>query len=154
MFGVHWPWLVRAELPTSPRSSCHQFQRTALGASGDATLFGAEHRMDQSQRAQLLLHVTLPSEEDCERLRVAVMRAAERSAESMGELRDAVRRFTVVLRDEGTTPERVLISLKSIIYNRSFPTIITHPTEWASGSRLHEKISTWCIEEYFSETPT
>ncbi|MEO7369020.1 MAG: hypothetical protein ABIZ36_13775 [Gemmatimonadaceae bacterium] len=69
----------------------------------------------------------------------------------MDELCEAVRAFTAELRDEGTNPEHVLIALKTVIYNRSFPAISTHPTEWASGSRLHEKISTWCIEEFFKE---
>ena len=69
----------------------------------------------------------------------------------MAALRAAVREFTVTLREQGTTPEHVLIALKNVIYNRSFPAIAVHPTEWASGTRLHEKISTWCIEEFFSE---
>ena len=107
--------------------------------------------MEELPRVPLLLHVPVPPAEQCEKLRVAVEQAAERSAESMAALRVAVREFTVVLRDEGTTPEHVLISLKNVIYNRSFPAIAVHPTEWASGTRLHEKISTWCIEEFFSE---
>ncbi|MEP6507752.1 MAG: hypothetical protein ABJC63_05955 [Gemmatimonadales bacterium] len=69
----------------------------------------------------------------------------------MAALKAAVGAFTSELRDEGTSPEHVLIALKTVIHNRSFPTISTHPTEWASGSRLHEKISTWCIEEFFKE---
>ncbi len=69
----------------------------------------------------------------------------------MDALREAVRDFTLVLKQDGTTPEHVLIALKNVIYNRSFPAIAVHPTEWASGTRLHEKISTWCIEEFFSE---
>lgn len=93
----------------------------------------------------------VPAAEQCEKLRIAVEQAAERSSESMAALRYAVREFTTVLRDEGTSPEQVLIALKSVIYNRSFPAIAVHPTEWASGTRLHERISTWCIEEFFSE---
>jgi hypothetical protein len=107
--------------------------------------------MDESPRIPLLLYVPVPSAEQCEKLRLAVEHAAGRSSESMRALRDAVREFTVVLRDQGTTPENVLIALKSVIYNRSFPAIAVHPTEWASGTRLHEKISTWCIEEFFRE---
>ena len=107
--------------------------------------------MDELPRLPLLLHVPVPPAEQCEKLRLAVEQAAERSAESMNALRAAVREFTLVLRDEGTTPEHVLIALKNVIYNRSFPAIAVHPTEWASGSRLHERISTWCIEEFFSE---
>ncbi len=107
--------------------------------------------MEELPRAPLLLHAPVPPAEQCERLRIAVLQAAERSAESMGELRAAVREFTLALREQGTTPEQVLIALKNVIYNRSFPAIAVHPTEWASGTRLHEKISTWCIEEFFSE---
>lgn len=77
--------------------------------------------------------------------------AAERSSASMEALREAVREFTLTLKQEGTTPEHVLIALKNVIYNRSFPAIAIHPTEWASGTRLHEKISSWCIEEFFRE---
>ena len=107
--------------------------------------------MDELPRLPLLLHVPVPPAEQCEKLRLAVEQAAERSAESMNALRAAVREFTLVLRDEGTTPEHVLIALKNVIYNRSFPAIAVHPTEWASGTRLHEKLSKWCIEEFFSE---
>ena len=107
--------------------------------------------MDEISRPPLLLHVPIPQAEQCEKLRVAVERAAERSSASMSALRAAVKEFTVALRDQGTTPEQVLISLKHVIYSRSFPAIAVHPTEWASGTRLHEKISTWCIEEFFSE---
>jgi len=107
--------------------------------------------MDETPRVPLLLYATAAPAEQCEKLRQAVEQAAGRSAESMRTLREAVREFTVVLRDKGTTPEHVLIALKSVIYNRSFPAIAIHPTEWASGTRLHEKISTWCIEEFFSE---
>jgi len=107
--------------------------------------------MDKTQRTAFSLQVPIPSEEHCERLRSAVEHAAERSTESMEALRVAVRNFTVVLREEGTTPEKVLVSLKSVIYNRSFPTILARSTHWAGGSLLHEKISTWCIEEFFRE---
>lgn len=107
--------------------------------------------MDELSRVPLLLHVPVPPAEQCEKLRQAVEQAAERSAQSMGKLREAVREFTLGLKAQGTTPEHVLIALKNVIYNRSFPAIAVHPTEWASGTRLHERISTWCIEEFFSE---
>ncbi len=107
--------------------------------------------MDEEQRSPFPPHIPIPPEEQCARLRLALEQAANRSAESMEALRLAVRDFTVVLRDEGTNPEHVLMALKAVIYNRSFPTIAVHPTEWAGGSRLHERISTWCIEEFFRE---
>ena len=107
--------------------------------------------MDEKQRSPLLLHIPVPPAEQCERLRVAVEFADSRSAESLAALHDAVREFTVVMKAEGINPEHVLLALKSVIYNRSFPMLAVHATEWASGSRLHEKISTWCIEEFFKE---
>jgi hypothetical protein len=90
------------------------------------------------------------SSELCDRLRTAVERAADRDAGSMAELRLAVRGFTVALRDEGTTPEAVLIMLKTVITNRTLSVIEPHSMDWR-GDRMGERISTWCIEEYFSE---
>lgn len=107
--------------------------------------------MEQEQRSQFPLHIPIPPAEQCDRLRQALEDAANRSAESMEALQLAVREFTAVLKNEGNNPEHVLMALKAVIYNRSFPTIAVHPTEWAGGSRLHEKISTWCIEEFFKE---
>lgn len=90
------------------------------------------------------------SSELCDRLRLAVVKAANRDAASMAALRVAVRGFTVALRDEGTTPEAVLIILKTVITNRTIMTIAPHASDWR-GDQLRERISTWCIEEYFSE---
>ncbi|MEO8580627.1 MAG: hypothetical protein ABI469_10300 [Gemmatimonadales bacterium] len=74
-------------------------------------------------------------------LRVAVDEAATRSAESMLALRIAVVAFTTDLRDTGMTPEAVLISLKKVVRQR---------TDFA-GIMMREKISSWCIEEFFKE---
>lgn len=74
-------------------------------------------------------------------LRVAVDEAATRSAESMLALRIAVVGFTSDLRDTGMTPEAVLIALKKVVRQR---------TDFA-GIMMREKISTWCIEEFFSQ---
>ena len=90
------------------------------------------------------------SSELCERLRLAVQRAADRDAASMVALRVAVRGFTVALRGEGTTPEAVLIIVKSVITDRTLNLIAPHASDWR-GDQLRERISTWCIEEYFSE---
>jgi hypothetical protein len=91
-----------------------------------------------------------PSERDLgERVRRAVTDAAERDADSMKRLRVAVASFTIALRDIGTTPEQVLIALKTAINNRSFVPISPHVSDW-TGEGLREKISTWCIEEFFN----
>ncbi len=74
-------------------------------------------------------------------LRVAVDEAATRSAESMLPLRIAVVGFTSDLRDIGMAPEAVLIALKKVVRQR---------TDFA-GIMMREKISTWCIKEFFRE---
>ncbi len=94
--------------------------------------------------------VTLPAAELCDRLRVAVEDAASRDADSMRALHNAVAEFTATLRDAGTTPEAVLIRLKSVINDRSFVEITPHASDW-SGHHLRERMSTWCIEEFFRE---
>jgi hypothetical protein len=100
-------------------------------------------------RARVALQLAIPQRELCERLRVAVEDAASRSADSVEALRAAVCSFTASLRDAGTTPERVLIILKTVIRKRSLPVIAPHASD--RRGQLREKISTWCIEEYFRE---
>lgn len=86
-----------------------------------------------------------------DRLRVAVTSAALRDAKSMELLRKAVGDFTSELRDSGLPPERVLVALKGVVNNRALPVILPTDTDW-NGYLLREKIVTWCIEEYFTET--
>jgi hypothetical protein len=93
-------------------------------------------------------HLVIPPAELCQRLRSAVERAASRNAESMEALRAAVCGFTVALRDEGLTPEGVLVVLKTVVNNRSLLVIAPHVSDW-NGDQLRERISTWCIKEYF-----
>ncbi len=83
----------------------------------------------------------------CERLRTAVEQAASSNADSMEALRLTVCEFTSALRDKGVTPEGVLISLKTLLNNRSLPLIPPY-ADW-SGYQLREQISTWCIKEFF-----
>lgn len=101
-----------------------------------------------SQIEARTLELAIPEAELCERLRAAVANAAARDAASMRRLRAAVASFTVALRDIGTTPERVLIALKTVINNRSFVAIAPHESDW-SGNDLRERVSTWCIEAFF-----
>jgi hypothetical protein len=96
------------------------------------------------------LHVAIPDGELCVRLRMAVEEAASRDADSMNALRLAVRSFTVALRDDGATPERALITLKTVIHNRDFLLIAPHASDW-TGDLLRQKITTWSIEEFFRE---
>lgn len=71
----------------------------------------------------------------------------------MKSLRLAVRGFTVSLREMGTSPEHVLIALKTVINNRALIPIAPHASDW-NGDDLREKISTWCIQGFFREETT
>jgi hypothetical protein len=82
------------------------------------------------------------------RLRLAVEVAASRDAIAMEALRVAVCEFTFALRQQGKTPEAVLIGLKHLIDNQVLPSIRTHPSDHG-GHRLRASISTWCIKAYF-----
>ena len=83
------------------------------------------------------------------RLRLAVEIAASRDAIAMDALRIAVCEFTLVLRQEGSTPEAVLIRLKKLIDHETLPLISPHPSDHG-GHRLRERISTWSIKAYFN----
>lgn len=97
--------------------------------------------------ADALQRESISQAELSNRLRVAIERAAEKSSESMEALRLAVCAFTVALRDEGITPEAVLISLKTAIHSETFVRLRHSST--LNGPRLQETISTWCIQDYF-----
>ena len=80
-------------------------------------------------------------------LRAAVERAASKSDDSMEALRVAVCAFTVALRNDGVTPEGVLIRLKTAIRAETLSPL-WDTSSW-SGPRLRETITTWCIQDYF-----
>lgn len=86
----------------------------------------------------------------CEELHAAVEKAALRSAGSINALRMAVKRFTVALRDEGAKPETVLIALKSVINSGTFPVAVPRDEPW-SPNELRQQISSWSIQEFFSD---
>ena len=96
------------------------------------------------------LRLELPQAELCERLRRGVERAASRNAGSMDALRAAVCEFTAVLKERGTSPEGVLISLKALIADQTFSLIPPHPSD-SSGYQLREQMSAWSIREFFRE---
>lgn len=113
------------------------------------TVQRADEGSEELHRAALALLVTIPDAELSERLRMAVEQAAAGNADSMEGLRLAVSEFTVALKNAGTTPEAVLITLKTVIRNRSILGIAPHAADWRG--QLREKVSTWCIDEYFRE---
>ena len=99
--------------------------------------------------ADAILRQSISQAELASRLRAALERAAEKSSESLEALRLAVCAFTVALRDEGITPEAVLISLKAAIHSETFGRINSAST-W-NGPRLQETVTTWCIQDYYRE---
>jgi len=90
----------------------------------------------------------IPDADLCDRLLNALEQAALDSSHSMEALRLAVSDFTAALRDQGTTPEAVLISLKSVINGR---VVVPRRDLFADRRKpeIHEKISTWAIQEFF-----
>ena len=102
-------------------------------------------------RPAAVIKRAIPQADLCDRLLRALEQAALDSSHSMEALRLAVCDFTAALREEGTTPEGVLISLKSVIHLRTLP---SRPyqrfSDW-KDPEIHERISTWSIEEFFRE---
>ena len=101
-------------------------------------------------RLAISMHLAPPPEELCERLLMAVQRAASTDTRSMEALRSAVEEFTVNLKNDGATPEAVLITLKAVINNRAFPSVNLNE-RYSTGDPLSSKISTWSIKEFFRE---
>ena len=116
-------------------------------AENSATGIGEQESTDASSASAL--QNAMAQADLSARLRFAVEQAASKSAESMDTLRLAVCAFTLALRDEGITPEAVLIRLKVAIHAETLAPLWS-TSSW-SGQHLHDTITTWCIRDYFSE---
>lgn len=110
----------------------------------------AKAACEDLRRAASTSHRPLPPDPLCEELHIAVERAAARSAASINSLRFSVRRFTAALKQDGASPEAILITLKSVINSRTFSVAYDSTQNWSSED-LRQQISTWCIEEFFTE---
>lgn len=110
--------------------------------------FGVADSGEDTREAQL----AFPGPELTDRVRRAVTEAAGRDAEAMKRLRIAVTSFTIALREIGTTPEAVLIALKTAINSRALMAVPLSEAD-LNLEDLRGKISTWCIEEFFSSYP-
>lgn len=109
----------------------------------------AEKVCDDLRRSEREVGRLAPPQAICEELQEALEKAAQRSVESMRALRLAVARFTISLRDDGASPEAILISLKSVINAKTFEGA-TPTRDWTDGE-LRQLISTWSIEEFFNK---
>jgi len=113
----------------------------------ETTLRGFAERMPYPRLSSLRL---LPPEDLCLRLLNAVEKAAVASAGSMDDLRRTVEEFTIVLKQQGASPEAVLIALKALIIHQTLPSD-GHRMGQVSGDPVRQHISTWSIEEFFRE---
>jgi hypothetical protein len=157
-----------AEFCTSLRTKLSNFHRTAPALLATPILYRMANMSEEMSPAHTRepFHGSIPNsrrsesrpsigtrviapEPLCEELYEAVVSAASHSADSMQALRTAVRRFTLTLRGEGAKPEAVLISLKEIINSRIFPLQLSL-TRQGNPDELRQQISTWSIQDYFS----
>ena len=124
-----------------------EMMRRIADASAAATCGDPGSELEESSMA---LDQAIARAELADRLRSAIEDAASRDAIAMNALRIAVCEFTLALRDEGTTPEGVLITLKSVINRKSLPNFVPHDSE-RNHDKLRENMSTWCIQAYFKQ---
>lgn len=122
-----------------------------VAATGVRAEPSAEAACAELRASARVMRLPVPSQEICERVRLAVIEAAKRDAESMQLLQQSVCDFTTALQHEGATPEAVLISLKAVL-SAGGGRAIEYSVSDTSAYLLREKMSTWCIEHYFSDT--
>ena len=117
-------------------------------AEKSATGLAADAESTELASSSFALQRAITEAELSEHLRQALCSAATRNADSMNALRLAVCAFTIALRDEGVTPEAVLISLKAAIQTETLITL--RDASSRRGPNLYERMTTWCIEDYFA----
>ena len=120
-----------------------------LIAERNAAGLGADDESSEAESSAFALQQAISQAELSEQLRIALGHAASKSRESMDALRIAVCAFTIALRDEGVSPEAVLINLKAAIRKQTLIPLWEIST-W-SGPTIHETVTTWCIQDYFGE---
>ena len=115
-------------------------EQSAIGLGADSA---------EAESSAFALERAISQAELSDHLRVALAEAASRSSDSMEALRVAVCAFTLALRDEGVSPEAVLIRLKTAIRKQTLIPLWENST-WG-GPTIHETMSTWCIQDYFGD---
>ena len=140
--------MLNEDTAPSPSAS-HSSSSSGETASSETVRHSKAVYGDLRQASGVSDQLVLP-DDLCEELHAAVQKAAIRSAGSINALRLAVKRFTVALRDDGAKPETVLIALKSVINSETFPVAELRTEEW-TPNELRQQISSWSIQEFFSE---
>lgn len=138
---------TRSSEAPPPEESALDIIRRIADASAATTCAELGSELEESSIA---LDQAIARAELTGRLCVAIEEAASRDAVAMDALRIAICEFTLALRDEGTTPEGVLITLKSVIDRKSLPNFVPHDSQ-RQHDKLRESMSTWCIQAYFQQ---
>ena len=83
----------------------------------------------------------------------ALEKAVHRQIESMNDLQRAVEACVAELRDKGVPPEKMLITMKSMIRHTagSHPPPGVTASSWAADGYIDEIVS-WSIKEYYRNT--
>jgi hypothetical protein len=118
-------------------------------AEASAVALCAEEAAVETEEATMAVRQALALADASRRLRGEVERAAVQDAFAMNALQRAVRDFTLAHRDDGLTPERVLIALKKLVDERSLPAVAL-PYSRKTSEVLREAVSTWSIKAYFN----
>ena len=143
-------WKQGSERPTDLSSPVeHALDLAQLIADRSPRRVASEAGSPEAASSGLALRRAIMQAQLSERLRTTAGRATVRRSDSMEALRREVYSYTVALRDEGVTPEGVLISLKAAIRRETLMPL-WETSSW-SGPRLHETIMTWCIKDYFAD---
>jgi hypothetical protein len=108
----------------------------------------ADYLCDQMRMSAQALHLTIPPNDVCSRVRVALENASGWDESSMDALRESVCDFTAVLRDIGTSAEAILVSLKAVVNIHALPAT-SAASDDRTGHRMQERMSGWAIEEFF-----
>ncbi|HMA21354.1 MAG TPA: hypothetical protein VKO87_11175, partial [Gemmatimonadaceae bacterium] len=134
---------IKTSVPSSAafhaEESALEIMRRIADASAAATCGDPGSELEESS---IVLDQAIARSDLADRLRSAIEDAASRDAIALNALRIAICEFTLALRDEGTTPEGVLITLKSVIDRKSLPSFVFHGSERSSQSTLRENMST------------
>ena len=141
------PAVITAEALRASEAALHTMRRIA---DASALALCAEAELAELDESTLVVSYAISLAQRSERLHKALELSASSNAQAMESLRIAVCEFTVALRGEGASPEVTLLSLKSLISQKSLPHLSLSRLD-LDAQQLRGDISKWCIESYFKE---